>query len=46
MGLTPLNADTLLTYIQQKMAGQKLEGTYTTLYNAAHGRADKGSAQH
>jgi hypothetical protein len=48
MGLTPLDADTLLMYIQQKMAGQKLEGTYTTLHNAAHGKGQvtKGSARY
>jgi hypothetical protein len=47
MGLAPLDPDTLLVYIQQKMAGKKLEGDYTTLYNAAHGKGqvNKGSAQ-
>jgi hypothetical protein len=48
MGLAPLDADTLLMRIQQKMAGQKLEGTYTTLHDAAHGKGQvtKGSARY
>jgi hypothetical protein len=48
MGLAPLDADTLLMCIQQKMAGQKLECTYTTLHDAAHGKGQvtKGSARY
>jgi hypothetical protein len=48
MGLAPLDPDTLLVYIQQKMAGSKLEGDYTTLHDAAHGKGQvpKGSARY
>jgi hypothetical protein len=41
MGLAPLDPDTLLMYIQQKMAGQKLEGTDMKLYNTAHGKGQQ-----
>jgi hypothetical protein len=48
MGLAPLDSDTLLMYIQQKMAGSKLEGNYMTLHNAVHGKGQvtKGSARY
>jgi hypothetical protein len=48
MGLAPLDADTLLMYIQQKMAGQKLEGDYMSLHDTAHGKGQvtKGNARY